>query len=162
MIKIFNKIKAWQLFLIFILYIFAPSHFFILRVLACLSFEAYLVWLYYIVDQTSSVFKKYNQVKYWLFKSCCLVGIIVSPLLILLQNVINLIWIEIHMSLFLFFYICVIYMVVYATIRVSDVIYRRDDTIPVSLIVFFALWIYPLGVWYLHPIIQIRKLDLPQ
>ncbi|MFI5161258.1 MAG: hypothetical protein ACHQHN_08265 [Sphingobacteriales bacterium] len=161
--NIFLRLKAFQLFLIFIVSaLFASSSIFG-KTVECLCFCIYIGWIYSIGTLLNELIPQNYRPRASYFKvSCLLVSLWVIAIIMILggysidqnnyRSYGDWLWLLLLAHTYLIY--SLIYIIYFAAKMLTSVIEGEIADFSKSYKVFFAIWIYPIGLWYIQPVVQ--------
>ncbi|TWJ01713.1 hypothetical protein JN11_01867 [Mucilaginibacter frigoritolerans] len=161
--NILVRVKDYQLFLIFLVSALLASGSVLGRIVGCLSFCVYIVWIYSIGSLMRELIPNKLRPKITYFRMSCLV-LIVGTIVILMifggysinqdnyKNYGKLFWVFLFIQLFLMW--SLIYIVYFAAKMLMSIVEGEIVDFNKSYKFFFAIWIYPVGLWIVQPAVQ--------
>lgn len=160
--NIFLRLKAWQLFMFFIALYFVPlSPYYLERTISVLFVFIYIGWIYSIGIFMHTLLDHPKPSAVYFKLSCLLICCSYIVLFFTGDFTIDLdnykqygiticFWVPI--SLYMFWSILYVFMFsarMLESVLNGHLVYRSD-----SLKAFFAFWFFPIGVWYIQPVVN--------
>lgn len=152
--KLFVKIKHWQIFLAIVL----PHYFgfvkdrLTLLIITTIYFAAFSIWLYSISiigQRKLSEFNLHQNTNY-LILSCSLLPLLY--LIIMLNPAINVIWYRIMMWFIgLGFLACWVYAIYFTSKTIKALDKQRVPKFKEYILIILGFIIWPIGIWFIQP-----------
>lgn len=156
--KFLLNLKPWQLFSLILVPNLIPAFSFWIELLDVIALFVYIGWIYSIGVTMHSLVSDVNKPNLLYFKICCIFISVTYVIELFVSYSFNEFigysfnkW----MILLVIFVICIMfYVFMFAAQMLESVIngylvYGSD-----SLKAFFGFWFFPIGIWYIQPVVQ--------
>ncbi|MDB5122146.1 MAG: hypothetical protein JWP94_275 [Mucilaginibacter sp.] len=161
--NVFLHLKAFQLFLIFIVSALFTSSSILGRTIECLFVCIYIGWIYSIGTSMNELIPTNVRPRAAYFKASCLLVSLWIIVIIMIFGGYSIdqnnyrsygYWLWVLLPLHLYLTFSLIYIIYFAAKMLTSVIDGEIADFSTSYKLFFAIWIYPIGLWFIQPVIQ--------
>jgi len=161
--NILLRVKAYQLFLIYVFSVIFSTDGIAGRIIFCLSVCINIVWIYSIGLSMNKLIPEKFRPKIAYFKASCLLILVWITVALTIfggysinqdnyAEYGNWLWVLIPAHLYLMW--SFFYMFYFASKMLNSVIDGEIVGFSTYYRTFFAMWIFPIGVWFIQPAVQ--------
>ena len=152
--KFLLKLKAWQLFLLIVVPIAIKSSIFFYEVFALLGGLLYLTWVYEIGIAMHSFISEQPKKPRNIYFKISFTFMVLSLIIHYILSYVHPVDFYFSFTLAIILVICMLYFVGFSgrmlESKITGRIENRSDSLKAMLFIYF----FPIGIWYLQPIIN--------